>query len=205
MGGIIMLKMKLQFFADPDTGTTVAGTTTDTTDTTKATDTTDTTDTKDDAKDTTSTTVDAKAEAQKIADAMVAKKLKGMPTKEELKAFKDWQESQKTEEQKTNEKVTAAEKEKQDALTEANTLKATVACLKQGVASDNVDDVVVLAQRLISDDVTIDDAIKQVVKKYPQFASTATTETKPNVTTGSQTTQTTTTDDKALRKAFGLD
>ena len=40
--------------------------------------------------------VDIEAKAQKIADAMVAKKMKGMPTKEELKAFKDWQESQKT-------------------------------------------------------------------------------------------------------------
>ena len=48
--------------------------------------------------------VDIKAEAQKIADAMLAKKMKGMPTKEELKEFKDWQESQKTAEQKQAEK-----------------------------------------------------------------------------------------------------
>lgn len=48
--------------------------------------------------------VDVKAEAQKMADAIVAKKLKGMPTKEEIKAFKDWQESQKTAEQKQAEK-----------------------------------------------------------------------------------------------------
>lgn len=46
-----------------------------------------------------------KTEAQKIADGIVAKKMKGMPTKEELKAFKEWQESQKTKEEKQNEIV----------------------------------------------------------------------------------------------------
>ena len=49
--------------------------------------------------------IDVKAEAQKIADAMFAKKMKGMPSKEELKAFKDWQESQKTAEQKQQEEI----------------------------------------------------------------------------------------------------
>lgn len=48
-------------------------------------------------------TVDVKTEAQKIADGIVAKKMKGMPTKEELKAFKDWQESKKTEAEKQTE------------------------------------------------------------------------------------------------------
>jgi hypothetical protein len=152
---------------------------------------------------TTSTEIDAKTEAQKIADAMVAKKLKGMPSKEELKAYKEWQESQKTEAEKTNEKVTAAEKEKLEALAEAKSLKATVSCLKQGVITDSVDDVVALAQRLVTEDVTIDDAIKQVVKKYPSFAF-KTADTKPNVTTGTKTTQTTTTNDMTLRKAMGL-
>lgn len=48
-------------------------------------------------------TVDVKTEAQKIADGIVAKKMKGMPTKEELKAFKEWQESKKTEAEKQTE------------------------------------------------------------------------------------------------------
>lgn len=71
--------------------------------------------------------VDVKAEAQKIADAMVAKKMKGMPTKEELKAFKDWQESQKTEAQKQAEKdaeyaqkdTTISELQKENAVLKA--------------------------------------------------------------------------------------
>ena len=79
--------------------------------------------------------IDVKAEAQKIADAMVAKKMKGMPTKEELKAFKDWQESQKTAEQKQAEK----DAEYKKALEELNTLKQTNAILEAGVNKDDAD------------------------------------------------------------------
>ena len=79
--------------------------------------------------------VDVKAEAQKIADAMLAKKMKGMPSKEELKAFKNWQESQKTAEQKQAEK----EAEYQKTLNELNTLKQTNAVLEAGVNKDDAD------------------------------------------------------------------
>lgn len=79
--------------------------------------------------------IDVKAEAQKIADAMVAKKMKNMPSKEELKAFKDWQESQKTAEQKQAEK----EAEYQKTLNELNTLKQTNAILEAGVNKDDAD------------------------------------------------------------------
>ena len=79
--------------------------------------------------------IDVKAEAQKIADAMVAKKMKGMPSKEELKAFKEWQESQKTAEQKQAEK----EAEYQKTLNELNTLKQTNAVLEAGVNKDDAD------------------------------------------------------------------
>ena len=79
--------------------------------------------------------IDVKAEAQKIADAMVAKKMKNMPSKEELKAFKDWQESQKTAEQKQAEK----DAEYQKTLNELNTLKQTNAILSAGVNKDDAD------------------------------------------------------------------
>lgn len=79
--------------------------------------------------------IDVKAEAQKIADAMVAKKMKGMPSKEELKAFKDWQESQKTAEQKQAEK----DAEYQKTLNELNTLKQTNVVLSAGVNRDDAD------------------------------------------------------------------
>lgn len=82
--------------------------------------------------------IDVKAEAQKIADAMLAKKMRGMPTKEELKAFKEWQESQKTAEQKQAEK----EAKYQETLNELNTLKQTNAVLEAGVNKEDVDYVI---------------------------------------------------------------
>lgn len=80
--------------------------------------------------------IDIKAEAQKIADAMLAKKMKGMPSKEELKAFKDWQESQKTAEQKQAEKD--AEYAQKD--TTISQLQKENAILKAGVKeTDDID------------------------------------------------------------------
>ena len=84
------------------------------------------------------TEVDVKAEAQKMADAMLAKKMKGMPTKEEIKAFKEWQETQKTAEQKQAEKET----EYQKTLTEKENLEQENKVLKAGVKTDDVDYVV---------------------------------------------------------------
>ncbi len=72
---------------------------------------------------------DIEAKAQKIADAMVAKKMKGMPSKEELKAFKEWQESQKTAEQKQAEKD-AEYAQKDNTISQ---LQKEVAILKAGV------------------------------------------------------------------------
>lgn len=79
--------------------------------------------------------VDVKAEAQKIADKMVARKMKGMPSKEELKAFKEWQETQKTAEQKQAEKET----EYQKALLRNTELENENKVFKAGVEKDNVD------------------------------------------------------------------
>lgn len=80
--------------------------------------------------------IDVKAEAQKIADAMLAKKMKGMPSKEELKAFKDWQESQKTAEQKQAERE--AEYAQKD--TTISQLQKENAILKAGVKeADDID------------------------------------------------------------------
>ena len=59
---------------------------------------------------------DILAKAQELADAMVAKKLKDMPTKEEVKAFKEWQASQQT----VEERAAKAIEEANAKATEAN-------------------------------------------------------------------------------------
>lgn len=74
-------------------------------------------------------------ELNKIVQERLDKEKKKMPSKEELKAFKDWQESQKTAEQKQAEK----DAEYQKTLNELNTLKQTNAVLSAGVNKDDAD------------------------------------------------------------------
>ena len=119
--------------------------------------------------------VDVKAEAQKIADAMLAKKMKGMPSKEELKAFKNWQESQKTAEQKQAEK----EAEYQKTLNELNTLKQTNAVLEAGVNKDDADYVLFKVSKMEGD---FDENLAKFLKDNPKYLEKELTQTEPKAT-----------------------
>ncbi|MGN0553172.1 MAG: hypothetical protein ACI4I1_07305 [Oscillospiraceae bacterium] len=110
---------------------------------------------------------------QKEVDGIVKERLererKGMPTKDELKAFRAWQDSQKTAEQLSAEKVTAAENGKAEAEKRAEAAEARCTAYSKGVKSEAVDDVIALAMAKVSDSVSIEQAIDEVVKKYPPF------------------------------------
>lgn len=118
--------------------------------------------------------IDVKAEAQKIADAMVAKKMKGMPSKEELKAFKDWQESQKTAEQKQAEK----DAEYRKTLDELNTLKQTNAVLSAGVNKDDADYVLFKVSKMEGD---FEENLAKFLKDNPKYLKQE-LETEPKAT-----------------------
>jgi hypothetical protein len=104
--------------------------------------------------------------------------------KDGLAKFKEWQDSQKTEAEKQAETLKALESDKTNLESENTSLKAQISAMKQGVKADSVEDVVALAERQVSDDVTIDDAIKQVVEKYPHFAGTEEKGDSPKIVTG---------------------
>ena len=108
-------------------------------------------------------------ELDKIVKERVARVKKDQPTKEELEAFKQWQESQKTEEEKKNEALTNAEKARVAAEERALLAETKVTCLSKGVASTSVDDVVILAKAMLNDDLTMEQAIDKVLEKYPSF------------------------------------
>lgn len=99
--------------------------------------------------------------------------------KDGLAQLKVMLDAQKTEAQLAAEKAQTLEVEKTNALTRAETLEAEVAALKAEVKPESLSDVIVLARNLVSDDVNIDEAIKQVTEKYPQFKRT--TEVTPPV------------------------
>ncbi|MGU8548617.1 hypothetical protein ACV3QO_04875 [Clostridium perfringens] len=108
-------------------------------------------------------------EVNRMIKDRVAREKKGQLSKEELKAYQDWKESQKTEAQKQSEALTNAEAKAKAEAERANTLEAKVTCLSKGVLADNVDDVVILAKAMVSDDVTMDQAVDKVLEKYPSF------------------------------------
>ena len=119
--------------------------------------------------------IDIKAEAQKIADAMVAKKMKNMPSKEELKAFKDWQESQKTAEQKQAEK----DAEYQKTLNELNTLKQTNAILSSGVNKDDADYVLFKVGKMEGE---FEENLAKFLKDNPKYLKQELETTEPKAT-----------------------
>jgi len=110
--------------------------------------------------------------------------------KEGLQKFREWQESQKTEQEKLQETLQKFQADNETLASENANLKAQLAAVKQGVKAESVEDVIALAERLVNDETTIDDAIKQVIEKYPHFAESVSEEEqeqKPKFTTGQHT------------------
>ena len=98
----------------------------------------------------------------KIVKERLEKEQKKMPSKEELKAFKQWQESQKTAEQKQAEK----EAEYQKTLNELNTLKQTNAVLEAGVNKDDADYVLFKVSKMEGD---FEENLTKFLKDNPKY------------------------------------
>ena len=126
---------------------------------------------------------------------------KNQPSKEELKAFHEWQESQKTEAEKTADKIKQAEDAKTAAEMKAAEYEARCAAMTKGVRAEAVEDVIALAKSKVSDDVTLEQAIDSVIAKYPQFSTAA---EKPSTTGVSTPNNKDSASDSLLRKAAGL-
>lgn len=98
--------------------------------------------------------------------------------KEGLQKFQEWQDAQKTDAEKKDEQLNQLTDTNTSLQAENNTLRAQLSAMIQGVNSESIEDVVALAERQVSDDVTLDDAIKSVIEKYPHFK--AIPEVNPN-------------------------
>ena len=123
---------------------------------------------------------------QEELDAIVKQRLdrakKDMPDKEQMKAFKAWQDSQKTAEQLAAEKISAAESGRADAEKRLAAAEAKNIAYSKGVTAEAVEDVIALAMAKVSDDTDIGKAIEAVIAKYPSFCGTA--EKPKGITTG---------------------
>lgn len=130
----------------------------------------ETTETNSDTKETTQEEKTfTQADVDKLIQERVARERKNQLSKEELKAYNEWKESQKTEEEKKNEALTNAEKARLAAEEKATALEAKVTCLSKGVITTSVDDVVILAKAMVTEEVKIEQAIDKVLEKYPSF------------------------------------
>ena len=102
--------------------------------------------------------------------------------KAELEEYRKWKESKKTNEEKQKDALTKAEKARLDAESKVLDYEAKFLAIKSGVSADNVDDVIALAKAKVTDTVTLDKAIDEVIKKYPSFKGEIQT-----ITTGMKT------------------
>ena len=143
---------------------------------------------KADAVSTPETEQAEKTFTQKELDDIVKQRLdrakKDMPSKDELKAFREWKDSQKTAEEKAAEQLAEVAAARDTAEREKSRLEIKVSCLAKGVPADAADDVIALAERFIDDDTTIEKAVEKVLEKYPSFRSATKV---PGITTGTKT------------------
>ncbi|CAW92163.1 hypothetical protein [Streptococcus equi] len=121
---------------------------------------------------------------------------------EALKAYRDWQESQKSEAEKQAEVLAAKDKELEEALANNKALNAKLAAMSLGVNVDSIDDVIALSERLVTDEISIDDAIKKVLDKYPHFGQVQ--DKAPKITVTGNPSVATTNSNDAFLKALGL-
>ncbi|MGR5983438.1 hypothetical protein ACT7CN_21835 [Bacillus cereus] len=120
--------------------------------------------------------------------------------KQSLKGWNEHQDSLKTEQEKTNEKLTTFEtqlKEKDESLFN---LQAENAAIKSGITEEkNLNAVITLAKTKVSDDIDITKAIEMVVEEFPHFKGVVEEPQgtpKPTFTTGQHQKQTLTEADK---------
>ena len=109
-------------------------------------------------------------ELDDIVKQRVERAKKGMPNADELKAFHEWQDSQKTAEQRTNDLINEAKNAQSAAEKRAEAAEAKYTALSLKVRADAVDDVITLAMSKVNDETDIESAIKAVIKKHPHFA-----------------------------------
>ena len=98
-----------------------------------------------------------------------------MPSKEELQAFNDWKESQKTE----TEKQTEQAKKYVDTENENINLKKENKVLRSGVSDEDVDYVVFKVSKMEGD---FEDNLEEFLKDNPKYLQKQETEETPKTT-----------------------
>lgn len=107
---------------------------------------------------------EVKTFTQEEVNAMLAKEKKKMPSNEELKAFKEWKENQKTAEEKQAEKET----EYKNTLSKNESLEKENQTLKAGVNIEDLDYVVFKVSKMEGE---FEDNLVSFLEKNPKYLS----------------------------------
>lgn len=112
---------------------------------------------------------------QEEVNALLAKEKKNLPSKEELKAFKDWQESQKTEEQKRQEEVVRM----QNLQNDNNSQSQIISIMRNGIDYETAEFIQFKLSKMDGDfDTNLETYLAENKNKFTKE------ETKKPVTTG---------------------
>ncbi|MFR2207204.1 MAG: hypothetical protein ACLS59_06675 [Clostridia bacterium] len=133
-------------------------------------------------------------ELNTIVEARLAKARKDMPSKEELQAYNEWKQTQKTEQEK-NEELMNQLKTNNGTLTNENTkLKAQIQIMNSNVKKEFVKFVTSEVLAMVSDEVDLVTALKSYKKDNPQYFGDTVikkTQTSPSLNAGGDKPQTT--------------
>lgn len=101
------------------------------------------------------------ADIDSAIEKRLARERRKYPSKEELAEFKAWKAEQRSE---PEDEALTSEKAK------VKSLETKLACHEAGVRSDSVEAVTAIAEKMVSDgDAELEEAIEQVLTKYPAF------------------------------------
>lgn len=122
-------------------------------------------------------TGDVRSEAQRIADGIVRKRLKGLE-KEDIELYKEhkdefikFMDSKKSEADKANEAQRKAEEALHGAAAKEAKANAMIAAVSAGIKTRHIEDAVILAMARVNDDTSIEDAIQTVAKNNPAWVT----------------------------------
>jgi hypothetical protein len=127
----------------------------------------------------------------------ISRKTKGIPSKEELKAFKEWQDNQKTEAEKNAER----EKEYQKIVEERDNSQRENLLLRKGVKVDDIDYVMFKVSKQKGD---FEDNLEQFIQDNPKFLSSY-KEPHKTIDLGGEHTEKQVDSDAEARRIMGLE
>lgn len=110
---------------------------------------------------------------QEELDAIVQERLsrakKDMPSAEELKAYRDWQESQKTEQEKYNDRIKKLEENYQNSELTNKKLSAQLIVAESSVKKEFVKFVTNEVMEMVDDNTDVKTALSKYQKENPQY------------------------------------